>query len=200
MGSSFTTQSVIMSQHDGMREQETRRVFVSHSLTSWFRLLFTIGRACHSSSHAGGRISHMNPLQRSALLLSLVISLELPGGFVSTAEGQSAKASSPEVHLPPGFSQLTGFGERASWSPDSKKIAFMGKSFGDAFEIDLQSRLTRLLTGHFQHQGFLRVQYLPNGDYFLIGARTFADIHITRSRDQEMWVLPAQPRTQAPSP
>jgi Tol biopolymer transport system component len=35
------------------------------------------------------------------------------------------------------------------------------------------------------------VQYLPSGDLFLIGARTFTDIRTTRSRDQEMWVLQA---------
>ncbi|HEV8383123.1 MAG TPA: hypothetical protein VGQ29_16160, partial [Gemmatimonadales bacterium] len=91
--------------------------------------------------------------------------------------------------------QLTGFGERASWSPDDKRIAFMEKSFGDAFEIDLATRLTRLLTGHFRHAGFLRVQYLPNGDFFLIGARTFIDIGTTRARDQEMWVMKADART-----
>ena len=96
------------------------------------------------------------------------------------------KSGSPEKSLPATITQLTGFGERASWSPDGKRIAFMGKSFGDAFEIDLQTRLTRLLTGHFQHEGFLRVQYLPNGDFFLIGARKFIDVHTTRSRDQEM--------------
>src|SRR5262249_42264202 len=84
---------------------------------------------------------------------------------------------------------LTGFGERAAWSPDDRRVAFMGKSFGDAFEIDLETRLTRLLTGHFPHAGFLRVQYLPNGDFFLIGARTFSDVRTTRGRDQEMWVM-----------
>jgi Tol biopolymer transport system component len=35
------------------------------------------------------------------------------------------------------------------------------------------------------------VQYLPSGDLFLIGARTFTDIRTTRSRDQEMWVMKA---------
>jgi len=105
--------------------------------------------------------------------------------------GQEKKSGSPEKNLPPNISQLTGFGERASWSPDGKRIAFMSKSFGDAFEIDLQTKMIRLLTGHFLHKGFLRVQYLPNGDLFLIGARTFEDIRTTRSRDQEMWVLKA---------
>jgi len=113
----------------------------------------------------------------------------------SPACGQDRKPGSPEKELPPSFFHLTGFGERASWSPDGKRIAFMGKSFGDAFEIDLKTRLTRLLTGHFQHRGFLRVQYLPNGDFFLIGARTFTDIHATRSRDQEMWVMPPDAKT-----
>jgi hypothetical protein len=84
-----------------------------------------------------------------------------------------------------------GFGERASWSPDGKRIAFMAKSFKDAFEIDLKTKLTRLLTGHFYHEGFLRIQYLPNGDFFLIGAKKFTDIRTTRSRDQEMWVMKA---------
>ncbi len=102
---------------------------------------------------------------------------------------QAKKTGNPEKLLPRHITQLSGFGERAAWSPDDKRIAFMEKSFGDAFEIDLKTRLTRLLTGHFPHAGFLRAQYLPNGDFFLIGARTFTDIRSTRSRDQEMWVM-----------
>lgn len=109
----------------------------------------------------------------------------------SPVAAQSKKAGNPETQLPPNIVQLTGFGERASWSPDDKRVAFMSKSFGDAFEIDLGTKTIRLLTGHFVHAGFLRVQYLPNGDLFLIGARTFTDIRTTRSRDQEMWVLKA---------
>ena len=100
-------------------------------------------------------------------------------------------AGNPETELPPNITRLTGFGERAAWSPDDRRVAFMSKSFGDAFEIDLQTRMIRLLTGHFLHAGFLRVQYLPNGDFFLIGARTFTDIRTTRGRDQEMWVMKA---------
>jgi dipeptidyl aminopeptidase/acylaminoacyl peptidase len=105
---------------------------------------------------------------------------------------QAKETGNPEKDLPPNIAQLTGFGERAAWSPDDKRIAFMSKSFGDAFEIDLGTRIIRLLTGHFVHPGFLRVQYLPNGDIFLIGARTFTDVRTTRSRDQEMWVMKAE--------
>jgi Tol biopolymer transport system component len=103
--------------------------------------------------------------------------------------GQAKKSGSPEENLPKNIIRLTAFGERAVWSPDGRRIAFMGKSFGDAFEIDLSARLIRLLTGHFHHEGFLRVHYLPNGDYLLIGARKFTDVNTTRSRDQEMWVM-----------
>jgi hypothetical protein len=101
---------------------------------------------------------------------------------------QGTKQGSAEENLPPNIQRLTHFGERASWSPDAKRIAFMEKSFGDAFEVDIASKAIRLLT-HYPHAGFLRVQFLPNGDYFLIGARTFTDIRATRDRDQEMWIL-----------
>ena len=113
----------------------------------------------------------------------------------SLVGAQARPTGSPEDHLPPNVTQLTGFGERAVWSPDGARIAFMSRSFGDAFEIDLKTRITRLLTGHFRHAGFLRVHYLPNGDYFLIGARDFKDIRTTRDRDQEMWVMRAGART-----
>jgi Tol biopolymer transport system component len=124
------------------------------------------------------------PEVKPALSLAAVLAATL-------VSAQAKKAGSPEEHLPPHITPLTGFGERAAWSPDDTRIAFMSKSFGDAFEIDLATRRIRLLTGHFAHAGFLRVQYLPSGDLFLIGARTFTDIRTTRSRDQEMWVLKA---------
>jgi Tol biopolymer transport system component len=103
---------------------------------------------------------------------------------------QGTKSGNPEQQLPSNITQLTAFGERASWSPAGRRIVFMSKSFGDAFEVDVSSKMIRLLT-HYPNPGYLRVHYLPNGDYFLIGARTFTDIRTTRGRDQEMWVLKA---------
>jgi Tol biopolymer transport system component len=128
---------------------------------------------------------------RSGSSLSALAAALLAWLLATTAAAQPKKAGSPEKDLPANIVQLTGFGERAAWSPDDRRIAFMSKSYGDAYEIDLTTKLTRLLTGHFLHAGFLRVQYLPNGDFFLIGARTFTDIRTTRSRDQEMWILRA---------
>jgi Tol biopolymer transport system component len=103
---------------------------------------------------------------------------------------QGTRRGNPEEQRPAHIRQLTGFGERASWSPDGTRIAFMAKSFGDAFVVDVATKTIRLLTPA-PSAGFLRVQYLPSGDYFLIGARTFTDIRTTRDRDQEMWLLRA---------
>ena len=120
---------------------------------------------------------------RSSVLVTLAVAM-------TTWLPQGTKSGSPEENLPANIKQLTHFGERASWSPDGKRIAFMEKSFGDAYEVNVATGVIRLLT-HYAHPGFLRVQFLPNGDYFLIGARTFTDISATRSRDQEMWILKA---------
>jgi Tol biopolymer transport system component len=119
----------------------------------------------------------------------LLVAAAAAAGVVLTAQG-AQKTGNPEEHLPATITQLTAFGERASWSPDGQRIAFMSKSFGDAFVVDVRTKMIRLLT-HYANPGFLRVQYLPNGDLFLIGAREFKDIQATRSRDQEMWILRA---------
>jgi len=125
---------------------------------------------------------------RSTVLMFAVMALA-----VVALKARQQKTGSPEDHLPSNITQLTAFGERASWSPDGQRIAFMSKSFGDAFVVDIKTKMIRLLT-HYPNPGYLRVQYLPNGDLFLIGARAFADIQTTRSRDQEMWVMKADGR------
>src|SRR5437899_1100546 len=132
-----------------------------------------------------------DPFSRAAALAGA-----LSVAAVSLPAQSTKKAGNPEKALPPGITQFTGFGERAAWSPDDTRLAFMAKSFGDAFEIDLGTKLMRLLTGHFPHAGFLRVHYLPNGEFLLIGARTFTDVRTTRAHDQEMWVMKAEARTQ----
>ena len=116
--------------------------------------------------------------------------LLMAAATLAAVAARQGRSGSPEQNLPPDMVQLTAFGERASWSPDGRRIAFMSKSFGDAFVADVATRTIRLLT-QYPHAGYLRVQYLPNGDFFLIGARTFTDIQTTRARDQEMWLLDA---------
>src|ERR1041385_8128693 len=80
---------------------------------------------------------------------------------------------SPTDHLPLHITQVTWFGERADWSHDGKKILFLSKTFGDAMELDVQTRRIRNLTAHYPHSGYTRALYLKNGDVLLSGPESF---------------------------
>ena len=79
----------------------------------------------------------------------------------------------PDQKLPPHIRKLTGFGERAEFSLDSKRVLFLSKTFGDAMEIDLATGVIRNLTAHFPHFGFTRALYLSNGHILLSGPTEF---------------------------
>lgn len=94
--------------------------------------------------------------------------------------------------LPPHIKQITTFGERPDWSHDGKRIAFMEKTFGDVYEVELATGKLKPLTHHFFHNGFIRVLYLANGDYLLIGSKDFDPKNPWKSRSHEnaeLWVL-----------
>lgn len=112
--------------------------------------------------------------------------------FAAVALAQR-KAGNPLDNLPPHIQILTHFGERADISPDNQRIAFMSKSFGDAFVIDLQTKIIRCLTCNVPGAAFLRVMHLPSGDYILIGPDHFEDIRTSRTRDNELWYLSREP-------
>ncbi len=109
------------------------------------------------------------------------------------SEGAERKAGNPLEHLPANIEILTHFGERADISPDHQRVAFMAKSFGDAMVIDLKTRVIRCLTCNVPGAVFLRVMNLVTGDYILIGPDHFENIHISRSRDNELWFLSKEP-------
>lgn len=117
----------------------------------------------------------------------LLISILLPPLFAQRKQG------SPIDHLPPNIEVLTHFGERADISPDNQRVAFMAKSFGDAFVIDLKTRVIRCLTCNVPAAVFLRVMHLADGNYILIGPEKFTDVHNSRSRDNELWFLSQRP-------
>ena len=98
----------------------------------------------------------------------------------------------PLDHLPSNIEVLTHFGERADISPDNQRVAFMAKSFGDAMVIDLKTRVIECLTCNVPGVVFLRVMHLVNGDYILIGPDHFENIHVSRTRDNELWFLSRQ--------
>src|SRR5579884_4459319 len=103
------------------------------------------------------------------------------------------KQGNPLDHLPKNVEILTYFGERADISPDNRRIAFMDKSFGDAFVIDLDSRIIRCLTCNVPGTAFLRIMHLSTGDYILIGPERFKDIRTSRRQDNELWFLSQRP-------
>lgn len=103
------------------------------------------------------------------------------------------KPGNPLEHLPKNFEVLTYFGERADISPDNQRIAFMSKSFGDAFVIDLKTRAIRCLTCGIPGAAFLRVMHLASGDYLLIGPERFKDLRTSRGAENELWFLSKEP-------
>jgi hypothetical protein len=93
------------------------------------------------------------------------------GALVALAQDEPPK--SPDQDLPPHITRLTRFGERADFSHDGKRVLFLEKTFGDVYEVDLETRTPRLLTGHYPHYGYTRAVYLANGDILLSGPERF---------------------------
>ncbi len=82
---------------------------------------------------------------------------------------------------------LSPFGGRANVSPNGKRIVFVGKTYGDAYELEIATGKLRNLTAGFPHQGIMRIQYLPSGDFLVTAPRILAGAN-TRAH-LEMWVL-----------
>jgi hypothetical protein len=100
-------------------------------------------------------------------------------------KGTSFFDNLPEFHY-----KLLDYGERPYWSPDGKKIAFVESNYGDICEIDFETREVRNLTKNLgEHHSFLRVLYLANGDYLLIGPKEFKDRITSRRIESELWVM-----------
>ena len=60
--------------------------------------------------------------------------------------------------------QLTHFGERADFSHDGKKVLFVGRTFGDVYEVNIETGIITPVTHHYYHGGYTRALYLSNGD------------------------------------
>jgi Tol biopolymer transport system component len=103
------------------------------------------------------------------------------------------RSDSPLDRLPPNVAVLTRFGERADFSPDGSRVAFMAKSFGDAFVIELATREIRCLTCGIPGAAFLRVMHLASSDYLLIGPERFVELGRSRGAENELWLLGKEP-------
>jgi hypothetical protein len=125
--------------------------------------------------------------------MKIVAVLGLSLWLLATQAQDRRQPGNPLDHLPANVEMLTHFGERADISPDSQRVAFMAKSFGDAMVIDLGTRTIRCLTCNVPAAVFLRVMHLVSGDYILIGPDHFEDIRTSRARDNELWYLSKAP-------
>jgi hypothetical protein len=84
--------------------------------------------------------------------LSLLLSLcAFASGTLPVRAADPAPTRSPVDQLPAHIKRLTWFGERADWSHDGKRILFLGKTFGDVYEVELASGIIRPLTHHYRH-------------------------------------------------
>ncbi len=81
------------------------------------------------------------------------------------------KPGNPIQDMPPGQRLISAFGERPAFSPKGDRLAFIGKSYGDAFEYDMATGRVRNLTDHAPSEGYLRVSYMADGSYTLLGPR-----------------------------
>src|SRR4030043_99428 len=122
----------------------------------------------------------------TGLILSVVL---LTGCFGGTA---SNEGKSPLDELPAHIKRVTHFGQRADFSHDGKRILFMERTFGDVYEVELETGIIRPMTHRYFHEGYTRALYLANGDILLSGARQFDanDPWASRSeKNAELWVL-----------
>ena len=125
---------------------------------------------------------------KKSVVLIIVVSL------LTIRYGQAAviKGVSPLDELPGYIKQVTHFGQRADFSHDGKRILFLERTFGDVYEVELETGIIRPMTHHYFHEGYTRALYLANGDILLSGAWNFDadDPWASRSeKNAELWVL-----------
>jgi hypothetical protein len=112
------------------------------------------------------------------------LSAALTLALATASPAADGPATSPDRDLPSHITRLTLFGERADFSHHGKRVLFLEKTFGDVYEVDLESKQPRLLTGHYAHHGYTRALYLANGDILLSGPEKFDPEHPGDARVQ----------------
>ena len=109
--------------------------------------------------------------------------------LAAVALGQ--RDGNPLDELPTYIRKINDWGQRADFSHDGKRILFIEKTYGDAFQLDLATGRTTPVTHHYYHGGYTRALYLANGDILLSGCTDFdADNpRVNRYDKAELWVL-----------
>lgn len=110
----------------------------------------------------------------AALMLPSNVSAQgfLRGDPVPATLPLGSEKGDPRLEMPPGQRLISAFGERPVFSPKGDKLAFIGKSYGDAFEYEMETGRIRNITAHAPSEGYLRIHYLNDASYLLLGPRT----------------------------
>lgn len=87
--------------------------------------------------------------------------------------------------------KLTDVGARPVFSPDGRRLGFVDRHFGDVYELDLATGERVCVTCDFEHQGFWRVHYLPDGDYLLMGPRHYWGRLASRLFSNGLYFMPS---------
>jgi len=124
----------------------------------------------------------MKTLFVSALLLACLVP-------AAVAFGQHE--GNPIDELPSYIRKINDWGQRADFSHNGRRILFIEKTYGDAFQLDLASGRVTPVTHHYYHGGYTRALYLANGDILLSGCTDFdaGDPHVNRYDKAELWIL-----------
>lgn len=117
-----------------------------------------------------------------AITIPFIAILMARAAFPAPSAAQGER--SPDRELPAHISRLTFFGERADFSHDGKRVLFLEKTFGDVYEVEVETRAVRLMTGHYPHDGYTRALYLANGDILLSGPERLDPKHPGDARVQ----------------
>ena len=115
----------------------------------------------------------------------------LIGCLASSALALNQRDANPIDELPSYIRKINDWGQRADFSHDGKRVLFIEKTYGDAFELELATGNVTSVTHHYYHGGYTRALYLANGDILLSGCTAFdADNpHVNRYDKAELWVL-----------
>jgi len=127
---------------------------------------------------------------RKSLLSIAALAALLAAQIAASPQAEASadrQPADPPVPTMADAEMLSPFGGRAAFSPDGTRIAFVGKTWRDAYEIDLKSRRVRNLTHGFPHQGIMRIQYLPDGNFLVTAPRLYNGPD-TRAH-LELWLL-----------
>jgi hypothetical protein len=116
-----------------------------------------------------------------------IATLAISASALATDKGADATSTSGTLQSLSDAEMLSPFGGRANISPDGKRIVFVGKTYGDAYELDIATGKLRNLTNGFPHQGVMRIQYLPDGNFLVTAPRVQFGAN-TRAH-LEMWFL-----------